>query len=353
MLNSVEEFHSRIEELELDQEDRLITADVKDFFVVGDHWYLAKMAASILEPKDRNLMERVILFLLRNQFVTSTLCESGRIFQVEQGSGIGFVASGEISDSVFLAVMERQYILKQEVRQERHIKAYFRYRDDIFLIARGGNGNLGTLAKHWKHVAISYKSPYLIEGWVVSSESVVYLDTELYKGPRWKTVRKLDSRTHTKPSSLCVPLSPLSSHPKWVHNWWPLGEIRRFARRSTQHKEFIKTRDRFIERLERYNYDETVINKCKNLEFTKRPGVNLGKVKSKGETTWCVFEHHPVLSRANVQRVINRWSQTWSEAIRYHCIPNVRVAWRIGLKPLVVRLRSNAARAIQNLRESK
>ena len=109
ILNSVEEFHSRIEELELDQEDRLITADVKDFFVVGDHWYLAKMAASILEPKDRNLIERVILFLLRNQFVTSTLCESGGIFQVEQGSGIGFVASGEISDSVFLAVMERQY----------------------------------------------------------------------------------------------------------------------------------------------------------------------------------------------------------------------------------------------------
>ena len=116
-----------------------------------------------------------------------------------------------MSDSVFLAMMERQYILKQEVRREWHIKAYFRYRDDIFLIARGGNGKLGTLAKHQKHVAVSYRSPYLIEGWVVSSESVVYLDTELYKGPRWKTVRKLNSRTHTKPSSLGFPLSPLSS----------------------------------------------------------------------------------------------------------------------------------------------
>ena len=126
-----------------------------------------------------------------------------------------------------------------------------------------------------------------------------------------------------------------------------------FPRRSTKHKEFIKTRDWFTERLERYNYDETVINKCKNLEFTNRLGVYCGKVKSKGETTWCVFEHHPALSRANVQRVINRWSQTWSEAIRYHSIPKVGVAWRIGLKPLVVRLRSNAARAIQNLRLSK
>ena len=62
IMNSVEEFHARIEELELDQDDRLITADVKDFFVVGDHWYLARMAASILEPKDRNLLEKVVLF---------------------------------------------------------------------------------------------------------------------------------------------------------------------------------------------------------------------------------------------------------------------------------------------------
>ena len=75
-MKSVEEFHSRIEELELDQEDRLITADVKDFFVVGDRWYLARMAASILEPKDRHWTVGVILFSLRNQLVTSTLCKS-------------------------------------------------------------------------------------------------------------------------------------------------------------------------------------------------------------------------------------------------------------------------------------
>ena len=76
---------------------------------------------------------------------------------MEQRSGMGFVASGEVSYSVFLAVKERQYFLKQDVKRERHIKASFRYR-------RGGNGNLGTLAKHWKHVAVTCKSPYVIEG---------------------------------------------------------------------------------------------------------------------------------------------------------------------------------------------
>ena len=45
------------------------------------------------------------------------------------------------------------------MKRERHIKANSRYRDDTFLIARGGNGNLVTLAKHWKHVAVTCKSP--------------------------------------------------------------------------------------------------------------------------------------------------------------------------------------------------
>ena len=67
-----------------------------------------------------------------------------------------------------------------------------------------------TLETRCSHVQVT-----VFDRRVVSSESVVHLDTERYKGPRWKTVRKLDSRTHIKPSSLGVPLSPLSSHPKW------------------------------------------------------------------------------------------------------------------------------------------
>ena len=100
ILNSVEEFHARVEELELDQDDRLITADVKDFIVGGDHWYQVRMAASILEHEGQEFDRESHSVLLRNQFVTSILSESEGVFQVEQGSGSGFVASGEISESV-------------------------------------------------------------------------------------------------------------------------------------------------------------------------------------------------------------------------------------------------------------
>ena len=46
ILNSVEEFHERMENLVLGPNGRLITADIKDSFVVGEHQYLTKIAAS-------------------------------------------------------------------------------------------------------------------------------------------------------------------------------------------------------------------------------------------------------------------------------------------------------------------
>ena len=118
----------------------------------------------------------------------TTLC---RFFQVEHGCGIGFVASVEISASVYLAVVETAYILKQEVMQARRTTAYSRYRDDTFITAKGGNGNLGTLSGHWKCVANQNKSPYLLEGWVVSSDSGDFLDTELYTRTEMEDIIRL------------------------------------------------------------------------------------------------------------------------------------------------------------------
>ena len=106
----------------------------KTSFVVGEHQYLAKMAASILNAKDRNLEETF--------FALETVC----LKHTGWGSGIGFVASGENNDSVLLAVMERAYILKQEGMQERRIKACF-------------SGTLGPLSRHCKFVANQNKSP--------------------------------------------------------------------------------------------------------------------------------------------------------------------------------------------------
>ena len=77
--------------------------------------------------------------------------------------------------------------------------------------------------------------------------SVVHLDIELCKGPRWKTVTKLDSRTHIKSSSFGRSAVTIE-----------------FSSEVGAQLEFIRIRDQFIEKLEKYNCDEIVINKQKS-----------------------------------------------------------------------------------------
>ena len=93
--------------------------------------------------------------------------------------------------------METAYILMQEVMRARRIKAYVRYRDDILIIAKRWQRQLWRAVETPEgFLANQNKSPCLIEGWVVSTNSIVFLDTDLYKGPRWKTQSKIYSRTH-------------------------------------------------------------------------------------------------------------------------------------------------------------
>ena len=79
--------------------------------------------------------------------------------------------------SVTNCVMKRASILKQEVMQERPFKASFRYRDDIFIVA------------------------------VVSSDSVVFLDTIVERAEMRDTITDWFQNTHETVSLGCSAVS--------------------------------------------------------------------------------------------------------------------------------------------------
>ena len=135
MLNAVEQFH---------------TTDVENFFTIDDHWYLTRMIASISESKDRNLMQKVVLFFY-SEISSWPTHWANRFFSKWK----------KIRTSDFCKW--RTNWMMEEVIRESHINVYFRYGNDIFSITIDDNDNdndiLGTLAKHWKYVAVMYKSP--------------------------------------------------------------------------------------------------------------------------------------------------------------------------------------------------
>ena len=70
---------------------------------------------------------------------------------------------------------------------------------------------------------------------------------------------------------------------------------RRF-KASFRYRDVIEIQNKSIQRLDKYSHHETVVDKCYNLESTKRPDMNNKKTQTKLNESWCVFEYHLVLS---------------------------------------------------------
>ena len=83
---------------------------------------MKKRACELLEGAAQSVVRDAINFVLYHQYITSHALSDPkapcpRIWQVCKGSGMGFNASGEISDAAFFVDYERDFILKPEARQ--------------------------------------------------------------------------------------------------------------------------------------------------------------------------------------------------------------------------------------------
>ena len=87
------------------------------------------LVAAVLPYFDKqvkSLAELILWILLNNQFVEW----EGRTYKVDRGSGMGLIHSGCLSDLAFNRVVESRINFA-----EVGIRAYYRFRDDIFLVA--------------------------------------------------------------------------------------------------------------------------------------------------------------------------------------------------------------------------
>ena len=88
--------------------------------------------ASLPERQRRDCLRRVLEFLLDNQHVKSRALP-GRLWKVEEGSGMGLAHSGDLCDAALDSLAET-WSTDPVVLRERSIRLYVRFRDDIFFI---------------------------------------------------------------------------------------------------------------------------------------------------------------------------------------------------------------------------
>ena len=199
------------------------------------------------DPHVSEVIEEATLHILFWQFVSCGVY----LLQVTSGSGMGFYFSGEVADAAFIInEMELPMMLCKSWRDQWGIRAYFRYRDDCFLVQRPRyEGHYEDLKLQWSHSSCSFH----VDKWEYSEESVVMLDAVIFKQGFF-----LAHKPHFKESSLGVPLAPDSLHQTNVHLAWMKSEIRRFSALSSDHDLFHQAKDTFMARLHRFLIPNTL-----------------------------------------------------------------------------------------------
>ena len=250
------------------------------------------------------------------------------------GSGMGLISSGPVSDYAFFCLAESGFLLDDTVRARHHIRAYFRFKDDLFLII-GGDG----VSRRAFFYELQERSKYfrLLVDCIHASE-VEMLDMIFYKGSNWQHTNILDHRVRIRRSALGVCLSDTSMHHTNVHTTWPLSRIGVIRRRcSTQHTANIAVSE-FL----------GVLTSCCPSHVAVRIFQMGSKAPSsrpacKFSSSWLVLSHHPVWEKGGLSlklhNIFLKWAPQLEAAGEDLSDLRCRIAWSLGGNSLVSRIK--------------
>ena len=210
----------------------LIKADIKEFFMSGRHSEILESCSKHVCEQHRASFREMAGWILGSQFVSLPF-DSGQLYHVEHGSGMGLSCSGDLSDCTFWDRAEKEFIDSTTVRTKHSIWEYYRFYDDILIIAdkRGD----------WKSFVAELSRRAGVFEVVVESASDVsaqMLDIRIFFGERYKRTKKLDTISSPKATNISVPLLPTSDHAAPIHRSWPIAMLKRCSDISSDRRGF-------------------------------------------------------------------------------------------------------------------
>lgn len=312
---------NQVDRLEIDCRVILAKADIKDYYMSGEHSELCTSVSSLFpEQRLASLVKDATDFLISNQYVRHKAL-GDVIYRACNGAGMGMTASGNLADSVFYSTMELPFTLDAETRRRYGLLFYCRCKDDIFMVFRHDFGKIKEFKSRWS----SFNPMWTIDGWEFSTAGVDFLDVSIFLP---KGFNKLQYLTHWKATSLGVCLSPLSSHLESVHISWMFSEIVRVAKTSSSYPLFKIGKQTFLDKLRNNNIPSKVIRSLAKFDpYIQTPSAR-GKRRDR---IFVVLPFHPVL--APLAGMVKQFSQQLHIANLYSMSfgrppPEVTISWK-------------------------
>lgn len=157
---------------------------------------------------------------------------------------------------LFMAELESQ-LLKEEPTQPL---LFLRYIDDILLLWTGSKHSLEEMLARFNKAHHSIKFTHQI-----SSEKVIFLDLEIYKGQDFCNTGKLDTKPHYKDTNRFQYLQYNSSHPRSTFRGIVKAEMIRALRASSNETDFQNSTTMLGSRFRARGYPPRLITEIKAL----------------------------------------------------------------------------------------
>ena len=310
LLKDSNDLMTRLKHLKVPAGCRAIKLDVKDFYLSGSHELIINKCSSLLPAESRGNFRLMASVVLHNQLVRSEHAHG--LWRVVEGTGMGMIPSGSLSDATLYACMEKDFILKPSVRRRYQILFYTRFRDDILMLVNNDIDTIRTLLDEIR----CHAHPFVITLDSISKSRFQMLDLDVSFSPT------VSFELFTKPSSIWQPLSPESVHAPQVHKHWPLAQCKRIRSKFSSKK----GGEQAVQHFKSLLFDSFGIQLAEGLK-SSLPNISVKR-------SWLVMPYHRCLVMSKFGRVVGSLKVPLSMSF-----DKVRLSWKLSAPHLVHRLR--------------
>ena len=304
-----------------------VKLDLKDYFLSGTPDELIHDIVGPLAGCEKKLVEDCLHLLLSHQYISAEGFD-GRLWRSVKGSGMGLLHSGDLMDVAFYLRCEKWFLDCPGKLWSYGIQRYFRYRDDILIVAQSADGVrcfLDEVRSRQKYFRVEIESS--------SRSSVRFLDCKVSVA----SGRFVCAPT-VKGSALLKPLDVASRHVPHTR-MWPLACLSRMHAIANTEEGLMQAKEAFIQRFIHHAAPPALIRLMQ--EHGQRNLVRKARL-SNGAVLWIRLPYHPAWHK-DLVRLFGRLSRDASlNSLFCMCfgmpMPALRIAWCNTVSPLLTRV---------------
>jgi len=291
-----------LEKMEFPQNSLLVTFDVKALYTSIDNGQAQRCLRSVLNGS--SLPQRVkaaVLTCLSTVLNFNFFEFNGKFYKQNNGFAMGTpLAPG--AANLMLQYLEVTELFPKLDPQVRQSLLYRRYIDDGFFVWPSSRESLDIFIDNLRQVMRPLELTF-----VISDQSIEFLDLVIFKGPRFQNSNHFDLKVHQKLFNKYLYLPPKSFHPRHTFLGMIKGELIRYVRICSSRPDFEQMKSLFAERLRSRGFSPRLIRSgLRQIHYEHRARYlyeNSEKTSSRGLTL--VVPHHPSVAFLNWKSLMN------------------------------------------------